>query len=185
MAGMYRNIFSRGLSGAFPHLFVAHRTHSGKTLLTTEPMFDDRRDHIESLQVHQAATLEAITYANFASTQDVYLQKELETGLTAHYLAVSDWFGAPKILEINMDRWTGQPGQTIRVKARDNVMVARVAVIIRDAEGRVLETGEATQSKAGSLWWVYTTQATISLDPFPTVQAVAQDLPGNNTSFTI
>lgn len=185
MAGMYRNIFSRGLTGAFPHLFVAHRTHSGKTLLTTEPMFDDRRDYIESLKAHQTATLEATTYAHFASTQEVYLQQELETGLTAHYLAVSDWFGAPKILEINIDRWTGQPGQTIRVKARDNVMVARVAVIIRNAEGAVLETGEAAQSKAGSPWWVYTTQSTLSLDPFPTVQAVAQDLPGNNTSFTI
>jgi hypothetical protein len=185
MAGMYRNMFSRGLTGAFPHLYVAHKTHSGKTLLTTEPMFDDRRDSIESLKAHQAAMMEATTYANFASTQDVYLQKELETGLTAHYLAVSDWFGAPKILEINMDRWTGQPGQAIRVKARDNVLVARVAVIIRDAEGAVRETGEAAPSEAGSPWWVYTTQATLSLDPFPTVQAIAQDLPGNSTSFTI
>jgi hypothetical protein len=185
MAGTHRNIFSWGTTGAFPNLFVAHKTHSGKTLLTTEPMFDARQGYIESLKAHQAATLEATTYANFASTQDVYLQKELETGLTAHYLAVYDWFSAPRILEINVDRWTGQSGQTILVKARDNVTVARVAVVILDAEGTVLETGEAAQSKPGSPWWIYTTQATTLMDPFPTVQAVAQDLPGNSTSFTI
>jgi hypothetical protein len=185
MASIYRNIFSRGLTGALHNPFVAHQTHAGKTILTHEPMFDDHRGYIESLKVHQAAILEATTYAHFAKTQDAYLQKELETGMTAYYLAVSDWFGAPKVLEINVDRWTGEAGQTIRVKARDNVMVARVAVVIRNAEGTVLETGEAVQSKTGNLWWAYTTQTPVFMDPFPTVQAVAQDLPGNSDAFTI
>jgi hypothetical protein len=56
-----------------------------------------------------------------------------------------------------MDGWTGQMGPTFRVKARDNFMVARVAVVIRDTEGCVLEAGEAIQSKVDGSWWHYTT----------------------------
>jgi hypothetical protein len=185
MANTYRNIFSRGLSGAFCSPSVAHKTFSGKTIIANEPMFDDSREFIESLNVPQAAVLEATTYANFAKTQDVYLEKELETGLTAYYLAVADWFGMPKVLKIDVDDWMGESGQTIRVKARDNVKVARVLLVIRDAGGNILESGEAVQSAPGSPWWTYTTQTRVPMTPFPTVQAIAQDLPGNSHSFTV
>ena len=84
-------------------------------------------------------------------------QKAKETGSISYNLAIADWFGAPKILEINMDGWTGQMGQTIRMKARDNFMVACVAVVIRDTEGCVLEAREAIQSKVDGSWWHYTT----------------------------
>ena len=185
MANIDRKIFARGLNGAFGDPFVAHQTFSGKTILTSEPLFDNNREYIESLKPQQAAVLEATTYANFAKTQDLYLRKELETGMSAYYLAVADWFDIPRILQIDLDRWTGKAGQVIRVKARDNVGVVRVAVVIRDVEGTVLEMGEAAQAEAGSAWWRYTTRSQVSLTPFPGVQAVAQDLPGNSASFTV
>src|SRR5690349_20504146 len=185
MANIDRRTFARGLSGVFGDLFVTHQTFSGKTIITNQPLFDDHRDRIEALKPQQSAVLEATTYATFAKTQELYLQKELETGLSAYSLAVADWFGTPKILQIDLDRWTGKPGETIRVKARDNVAVARVALVIRDADGNVLEIGEAAQTKAGSAWWCYTTRSAIELTPFPSVQAIAEDHPGNCNSFTI
>ena len=96
-----------------------------------------------------------------------------------------DWLGAPKVLEINVDDWTGEIGQVIRVKAKDSVMVARVAVVIRDAEENVLEAGEAIQAEEGSAWWNYRTQSKITMQPFPIVEATAWDLPGNTDSFAI
>jgi hypothetical protein len=69
------------------------------------------------------------------------------------------------------------------VKARDNVRVARVSVEIRDAEGKVLETGEAVTSKPGSAWWKYTTKTCVPMKPFPRVEAIARDLAGNQDSF--
>ena len=185
MANLDRKIFARGLNGAFGDPFVAHQTFSGKTILTSEPVFDHNREYIESLSPQQAAVLEATTYANFAKTQEIYLQKELETGMSAYYLAIADWFDIPRILQMDLDRWTGKAGQVIRVKARDSVGVVRVAVVIRDAEGAMLEMGEAVQAEARSAWWSYTTQSQVSLTPFPSVQAIAQDLPGNSASFTV
>ena len=185
MADIDRNTFARGLTGAFGKRRVAHQTHAGKTIITSEPILNENRESIESLAAHQAAIIEATTYAHFARTHEAYLQRELETGTAAYYLAVSDWFHAPRVLQIDVDRWTGKPGETIRVKARDDVRVARVAVIIRDVDGNVLEMGEAAQAEAGGSWWRYTTRSHIPLTPFPAVQAIAQDLPGNSASLTI
>jgi hypothetical protein len=128
---------------------------------------------------------ESTTYANFAQTQDVYITKAKRLGVTPYYLALADWFKPPKVLEINVDSWTGKIGQTIRVKARDNVRVARVSVVIRDADENVLEMGETTQSEPGSAWWNYTTKSVVKMTPFPSVEATSYDLPGNRDAFAI
>ena len=71
------------------------------------------------------------------------------------------------------------------MKARDNFKVARVTVVIRDAEGKALETGEAAPTAEGSPWWTYTTQTQVTMSPSPTVEATAQDLPGNTDTLTV
>lgn len=183
MAKLYSTIFARGLTGTTDRLNV--QTRSGRNISASKALFDDHREYIDSLQPDQAAILEATTYANFNRINDVYLNREQETGVPAYNLAVADWFVAPRVLEINVDRWTGKSGQTIRVKARDNLLVARVFVVIRDAQGMLLEMGEAVQSEPGSSWWNYTTKSRVTMTPFPTVKAIAEDLPGNRASFMI
>lgn len=185
MANISRNKYVRGLRGALVAQQVAHQTASGKTIVASKPEFDDNLIYTERQTMHQAALRDAARYASFAENQDVYLNKAEETGSTAYAVAVADWYSAPRVLEIDVDRWTGKIGETICVKARDTVMIASVMLVIRDAQGQVLETGEAVQAEAGSPWWNYTTQSARALAPFPTVQAIAFDLPGNRDSFTI
>jgi hypothetical protein len=185
MDNIERDRFARGRRNVFGKQFVIHNTESGKALLAAKPVFDDNLTYTETGTMLQAAVRDAATYASFAQTQDVYIHKAEETGTPPYALAFADWFGAPKVLEVNVDGWTGKPGQTIRVKARDNVSIVHVAVIIRSAQGDVLERGEAVQSKEGSAWWNYTTQSYVPLRPFPTLQAIAFNLPGNRDSFTI
>jgi hypothetical protein len=185
MAKVHNNIFVRGLTGSIGDQFVIRKTRSGKTIIANKPRFDDNREFTEKQKTHQDAFREATTYAKFAQEQPVYIEIAKRTGSTAYNVAIADWFGAPKVLEINVDDWTGEVGQTIRVKARDKVMVTRVTVVIRDANENVLEAGEAVQSKEGNAWWNYTTQSVIKMTPFPIVEATAQDLPGNTDSFAI
>jgi hypothetical protein len=185
MANIYRNIFIHGLTDILGDRSVYCKTRSGKTILAGKALFDDNWKYMEIQKSHPAAIREAITYADFAKTQEAYLNRELATGVSAYYTAIIDWFSAPKVLEMNVDRWTGKPGQTIRVKARDNVGVVSVSVVIQDAEGNVLEMGDAVQAKPGSLWWNYTTRSLVTMTPFPCVEATAWDLPGNCDSFTI
>ena len=184
MAKLYNNISIIPLASASADQFVNPKTRLGKTILASKPMFDDARKCSET-KTHQAAIREATTYANFSHTEKAYINKARGTGVTAYYTALADWFCVPKVLEINVDDWTGKIGQTIRVKARDNIRVARVSVVIRDTEQNVLEMGEAVQSEAGSAWWNYTTKSVVKMTPFPIVEATAQDLAGNSDSFAI
>ena len=179
MANVHRNISIRGLTD------LLGKTRSGQNISTARRRYDDVPDDNGTELSHSDAMRKAATYARFASRHDLYLDRAAETGLTPYSIALTDWFGAPKVLQIDVDAWTGEVGQTIRVKARDNVSVAAVTVVIRDAQGNVLERGEALQTEAGSAWWHYTTRSRISTTPFPAIEATARDLPGNEGSFTI
>ena len=173
MANLNNSIIARGM------------TRSGKIVVADKPLFDDHRLRKNGKGSHREALREAITFANFVETHDVYIHKAMELGTTPYNLAITDWFGAPQVLEIDVDRWTGEVGQIIRVKARDNVRVARVSVVIRDSNENALESGEAVPSAEDNAWWNYTTQSHINMTPFPTVEAIAEDLPGNTGSFAI
>lgn len=185
MANIYGNQFARGRRGVFGQQFLAHHTKSGKTIVASTPVFDDNVVYAEGQPMQQAAIRDAAIYACYAQHADAYICRAREIGTTAYALAVADWYGAPRVLEIDVDRWTGNARETIRVKAKDNVMVARVMLVIRDPQGQTLESGDAVQSGAGSAWWSYATRSRVLMTPFPTVQVIAFDLPGNSDSFTI
>lgn len=183
MARLYSNIVILGSDGLMRGQYADRKSRLEKSILSSKPMFDNYRK--EATKVHEIAIRESTTYANFSQTQDVYISRAKRLGVTPYYIALADWFEAPRVLEINVDSWTGKIGRTIRVKARDNVMVARVTVVIRDADENVLEMGEATLSEPGSPWWNYTTKSVVQMTPFPTVEATAYDLPGNVDLFAI
>ena len=79
--------------------------------------------------------------------------------------ALSDWFNPPVIHIIE------QKDNVIRVEVSDNVMVAKVRITILDAEGKVLEQGQAVQAEGN--WWEYV------LSKEGQVVAEAWDLAGN------
>ena len=185
MANIYRNKYARGLRGAFSARQVVHETASGKTIIASQPEFDENLTYTEDQSRQQAAVRDAAMYASFAENLEVYIHKAKESGSTAYALAVADWYSAPRVLEIDVDQWTGNPGETIRVKARDDILVASVMLVIRDEQEQVLEMGEAVPLEAGSPWWNYTAKSAVPLTPFPSVQAIAFDLPGNRDSFIV
>lgn len=186
MANMHKNIFIRWLKEEAGEQVGSYRTGSGKMIPVSHPMLDDHRQLTRAAKTDPAALREAATYASFAGLQKAYTNREKKTDVAAYLHAVADWFCGPKVLEIDIDGWTGRQGQVIRVKAKDNVGVSRLTVEIRDADGNLLESGEAEHLSAGSSWWRYTTQSRIDTKPcFPCIEATAWDLPGNCDSFVI
>ena len=158
MAKEHNNILVRGLSGAVGDQFVIQQTRSEKTIIANKPHFAEDRVFSKTQKNHQDAFREASAYAKLEKTQNVYIQKAMETGSIPYNLAISDWFGPPEVLEIDLKGSTGAAGQSIRIKARHNFKVRRVAVVIPDIEAETLEAGEAVLTAEGSPWWTYTTQ---------------------------
>jgi len=83
----------------------------------------------------------------------------------------------PSVEEIDLSQYTGQAGQTIRIAAVDLVEVAEVKVIIREAGGAQLESGAATRSPNGHMYWIYQTTAAAANAAGLTVEAIALNWP--------
>ena len=177
MARIFNNIFVRGLTGNVGDQFIIRQNRNGETIIANKPRFRPDREFTEQQKAQQDAFREATTYAKFAKNQPIYQEQAKLKRTSAYNIAVADWFGEPEVLEIDTTGWTGQAGQTIRIKAQDNVWVASVHVTIGNP---VLEHGEAVREEG--LWWSYTTTTSAPAGALPGITAVAKDLPGNGFS---
>ena len=185
MANIDRNINLYRLTDLVYDPFGSYQTSRGK--LISVPSLNRYQNGVPAkLRKPSLSRLRrAVTYACFAQGEDLYIHKARRYGATGYSMALIDYLGAPKVLEIDVDRWTGEIGETIRVKARDNIAVAGMLVAIRDVEGNLLEAGQAAPFDFGSTWWRYETRSRVPMEPFPSVEVIARDRPGNKDSFKI
>jgi hypothetical protein len=159
-----------------PGKFVMYKTMSGRTLFARKPAFGlERGANGSSLG---ETVRQAVTYAEFASGQTIYQSRSVGSPSSAYNLAVADYLGKPQIMDIEIRGWTGGIGQVVRILARDNFMVLRVHLVIRDSE-YVWEAGEGEQSESNKLLWMYTTRTPVVREPGLRLEAYAYDLPGN------
>ena len=167
------NIFVRGMTGQVGDQFVVRKGKGGQTIIANKPSFAANRVFQPSQLAHQDAFREAIAYAKTAKNDPIYIAKAEGTTMSPFNVAVADWFKKPVVHEIVPNGWTGEIGQTIRVKAQDEIHVAKVRVAIHDENG-ILEQGDAV--RADGLWWTYTTTTAITIQPQTRIVATAQDL---------
>jgi hypothetical protein len=178
MAKILDNPITEGLSGRLGRSRLQFRKgRNGKTIVALNPVFSEDRVFPESQLAQQEAFKQATQYAVAAKDHPIYVKLAKGAGATAYNFAVADWFGQPKVLEIDPSGWTGEIGQTIRILAKDDTHVESVQVVIDNAKGIIVEQGEAV--RAEGYWWTYTTTSQVSQESAPRVTAVAKDLPGN------
>lgn len=161
-----------------PGKFVLYKTQSGRTLFARKPTFGSERDANGSSGSLRETVRKAVTYAEFASCQAIYQSRAVGSSLSAYHLAVADYLGKPQIVDIEIRGWTGGIGQNIRLLAKDNFMVLRVHLVIRDSRF-VWESGEAEQSESNKLLWTYITRTPLEREQGLWLEACAYDLPGN------
>jgi hypothetical protein len=182
MAKVLDNPITEGLSGRLGRSRLQFRKgRNGKTIVALNPVFSEDRVVSDAQLAQQDAFRLATQYAVVAKDHPVYANLAKGGAATAYNFAVADYFGEPKVLDIDISNWTGQVGQEIRVRATDDTLVSRVHVMIRvsNATPTVLEEGDAIRSTTDGLLWVYTTKTAISMNPGTRLDVMAYDLPGN------
>ena len=105
-------------------------------------------------------------------------QQACHDHLTPHNMAVSDYLRAPVIDAIDLESYTGNPGDVIRILASDDFRIVRMAVQILTVDGQIVEEGEA-EWNAGAECWVYMSRTQVRPQTTVLIQAAAMDLPGN------
>lgn len=181
MATSSNNIITHGLSGTVGDMLVFSQ-RGGKTIVSK--IAD--RSNVQQTEKQKQTTQrfqEAVIYAKSAladpDAKQAYADKA--TGnQTAYNVAIADLFNAPEIEQINMQGYTGKPGDTITVRATDDFKVKQVTVAIFNADGSLVEQGDA-QPSANSMDWVYKAMASNGDLAGDKIVIRASDLPGNTT----
>jgi hypothetical protein len=141
------NILVRGLSGKLGDQVVFRRLRDGRTIVCNMPDFSNRKlsqgqkDHHKRFQAAAAYAREA------ARTNPIYAQLAEGTLKNPYNVALGDWFHAPVIQRVE------RQGETLRIQATDDAMVAGVRVIILDEAGKVVEKGKGIRGEGD--WWEY------------------------------
>ena len=180
MAKVKQNIVIQGLSGSLGEQLVIKVAKGGRTIVSVKPTFDENRVFSVAQQEQHQAFREAAAYAKDQKGNQIYIAKAEGTPMNAYNVAMADWFHAPEILEINLDGWSGEAGQVLRIRVQDDVQVQHVEVMIMDEADTLLEQGAAVD--VGALWWEYTTTGTAS--GTPKVVVAALDIPEHMTEMT-
>ena len=184
MAEAKGNIITKGLSGTIGRQ-LTFRIKAGKTIVSKllTPSTAPPSDKAAAIR---AKFLSSSQYAKKAIKDPALkaLYKAAATGgQTAFNLALADAFKAPVVSKITTDNYHGVIGNTLLVEATDDFKVNAVVVSINSAAGDLLEKGNGVVQENGD--WLYTTTAANAALAGSKIMAIATDLPGNSTSFTV
>ena len=184
MARSKNNIVTHGLSGKVGDLLVFSQ-RNGKTIVGKVPK-EQTGEPTENQKTHRKKFQKATLYAK-ASLNDP-IKKEMyadgadpATGTTAYNVAVADFLKAPDIESIDLTDYSGNVGDTIKIVATDDFLVVEVKVKIENADGTLVEEGNAISN---NVEWVYTaTVQNADLDG-DKITVTASDTPANLTEKT-
>lgn len=176
MAQSKNNIVTHGLSGKVGDILVFSQ-RNGKTIVSKAPKKRKGEDS-EKQKEQQAKFQQAVLYGKSVLANPA--QKELyeSTGRKAYNVAVADLLNAPKIESINVSNYKGIIGDTIIIRATDDFKVVSVKVIIQNADGSLVEEGEAILQ---GIDWIYTVTTNNSDFLGDKIIVQASDIPANLT----
>jgi hypothetical protein len=180
MAISKNNVITHGWSGKFGDQIV----FSQKNGLTVVGAYPRTSEKVTEKQLIQRKHFQrAIIYGKgvYASPEDKAVYEfAAKKGKSPFNVAVADFLNAPNIDSIDFSDYTGQPGEAIRINASDDFLVKSVTVSIINADGSLVEEGNAQSDASGYVWTYTTTQNNDSLEGDKIIVS-ASDLSGNVT----
>lgn len=180
------NIVTRNAQGMLGGQLV-FKVREGKMILAAPPTVNrNRKPTVPQAAVHMDFK-RAVRYAKSAMLDPAlkadYAAK-VGTWQTPYNVAFRDAFRAPEVHSVISQGYHGQVGDILVISASDDFKVAAVKVSVFNADGSLIETGDAFE-ETKSLNWVYTvTQANATLAG-SLIRVSAIDLPGNESTVEI
>jgi spore germination protein GerM len=175
------NVVTFGLSGKTGDLLI-FRQKDGKTIVAKIPQ--TKNDPSDKQLVQRRQFQKAVLYAKAAvaggETAALYEAKAKQKKRNPFHVAVADFMKAPDITHIDLTGYAGQAGDVILIEVSDDFAVKRVSVSITNADGTLVETGDAIQDAIGYQWTYTATQTNDNLDG-DRIVIRASDTAGNIT----
>ncbi|MDR1887285.1 MAG: hypothetical protein LBQ70_05150 [Prevotellaceae bacterium] len=182
MAKQKGNVVTHGLSGKIGDLLV-FRQVDGKTVVSKIPeqsktVSENQKKTRKRFQ--QAAIYAKAATAKSSESKEIYDAAAKKKKSIPYRVAVADFFNAPDIHHVDVSHYTGAPGDVIRIEVSDDTAVKSVKVTIINADGSLVEEGDAQVDVSGYVWKYTAVQTNDSLEGDKIV-ITASDFPENIT----
>ena len=181
MAESTDNVVMYGMKGLIGNLIVFKRFF-GKTIVARRPRKSEVEPTADQLAVQSRFKL-AAAYAKSVISDPIRkasYEALTKPGQTAYNMAFADYYRVPEMSDPEVSAYTGVAGQKISVRATDIFKVVGVAVRIEQADGTLVETGNAVLSGNGIEWEYVTTSLNDALSGSK-IRFTASDVPGNQS----
>ena len=186
MARQSNNLIMRNTRGMLGEQIVFKR-RKGTRYVAAPPEIDENRTPTDNQLTHQERFKKASDYANKAikdpDTKKAY-ERVANRKQSAQNMAFRDAFYPPEILSVITQGYIGSIGNIIVINAKDDFKVTSVSLSISNADGKLIEEGEAIANKDGMLW-VYACTTGNSQVKDCSIQVCAFDIPGNKSVMTV
>jgi len=183
MADVNLNALVEGLSGKVGKNVVM-RQRGGRTILSTRPERSGVASEKQKLQRErfQRAVRYARTSLLVPETKAEYLASiKGQEFMTAFTAAVTDYMKAPKIDVIDVDGYTGAIGENIAIRNATPFKLVSVKISIQQANGTMIESGDAI-SIGNRMEWTYQTTTNIPALAGMKLVVTAKDRPGKEVT---
>ena len=187
MAKVVLNPALRVLSGDVAG-FVYRQQADGSVIIAKETLLDPNREfsvaQLEQMQKFKEASARYRRLMEDAGTEAAYKKLIAERGLESRLraLVIGDILKAPVISTLDISKFEGKAGDTIRVVAEDSVGVARLSLTVQDVTaGQLIEEAEMQMNGlvSSTVEWVFTATVAVGVGHEMLVKATAYDLAGN------
>jgi hypothetical protein len=144
---------------------LVFKRYKGRTIVAKKPVRTTGPSESELAQ--QERFREAVAYAKSVLADEgaraFYEPIAVQRDLSVYSLALGDYLKVPTIKPLDLTNYHGKVGDTIVIRATDDIGLADLDVEISAQSGTLIERGKAVEIGAGSGKWVYT--ATVQVSP--------------------
>jgi hypothetical protein len=181
MAHANNNIITGNLKGSVGKQLV-FRQWEGKTIVSKFPKSRTGNPTPAQAEITEKFQLASRYAKSVLSNANQSLAQAYATALkprqNVYSRALEDFLSAPVVKNIDTRNYSGAEGEKIVIRALDDYRVTTVRVEIRDAEDRIIDTGNAVQDLNG-IDWTYAATYGNAVLPGTKIRAIATDVPGN------
>jgi hypothetical protein len=177
------NALTQGISGKVSGLVFRHNAN-GSVSIGNAPRPTTKTPNDATLarrERFQQAAFYGRTIQHDPAMKAAYETAVDVNAKSAYLVAVADTLNAPNIHSVDFTAYQGRIGDLITIQATDDFAIASVHVRIQNADGSLVEEGDATAQPNGFTYRYTATAANASLTG-DKITVTAFDNPGNATN---
>lgn len=173
-----------GFSGAMGEMVFADQAKKGRTVAYMKTHYAPTEAQIYNREQFK----EGATYAKAAlsdpAARALYETIALAKESNPYLVAITDFLVKPRFEPLDLAEYKGQIGDTIRIRAVDDIGLTDVDVTLSANDGTQIETGKAIEDGIHTGHWTYTATAYVALGADIFIELVGFDHAGNKAQIT-